>query len=235
MKMRSGICRGLAALALMGTLLIGARNAQAQRPGGGMPPGMMQKMKAWQKWNDSHKKLTLLNDEVFQVEKMNAEPAYALSKGQAVKMLQILNPWRLRPSMTEEQASALNKQISNVLTMKQVKRMKQIEAPSARMRNRGFGGGRPDGDRRPGSGRPEGGGRPSGGASGGRAGGPSPNGGTGGRRPGGPPPGGRGFPDPPRAGWNPLNAASAPFPQARPETKRRADAFFAALQHKAHS
>ena len=198
MKMWRGICRGVAAIALAGALLVGARNAQAQPPGG-MPPGLMQKIKAWQKWGDQHKKLTLLGDQVFQIEKMNAEPAYALNKGQSGKMLQILNPWRSRPTMTEDQASGLNKQIGNVLTMKQIKRLTQIEPPSVTMKKRGFGGG------------------------------------PGGKPGGGPPGGGFNFPDPPRAGWNPFNADTIPFAQARPEMKRRTDAFFASLQHKAHS
>ena len=183
----------LAGIALAGTLLGGAPNAGAQPPGG-MPPGMMQKIKAWQKWQEQHKKLTLLGDQVFQIEKMDQEPSYTLNKGQASKMLQILAPWRSRPSMTEDQASSLNKQIGNVLTMKQIKRLTQIEPPSVTMKKRGFGGGRP------------GGGRPGGG-------------------PGGPP--GGGFPDPPKGGWNPFNADTIPFAQARPEMKRRTDMFFA--------
>ncbi len=192
--------RVLAALA--GTLLAGSPNAQAQPPGG-PPPGMMQKIKAWQKWGDQHKKLTLLGDQLFQIEKMDGEAGYGLSKGQAGKMLQILNPWRLKTNMTEDQASGLNKQIGNVLTIKQVKRLTQIEPPSVTMKKRGFGGGRP----RPGGGRP-----------GGAPGGGFPQ-----------------IPDPPKTGWNPLNADSMPFAQARPEMKRRTNAFFASLQHKAHN
>ena len=208
MEMQNKIRVSLAALALAGTLLVGSPNAQAQPPGGGMPPGLMQKIKAWQKWGDQHKKLTLLGDQLFQIEKMDGEAGYGLSKGQASKMLQVLNPWRLKTNMTEDQASGLNKQIGNVLTIKQIKRLTQIEPPSVTMKKRGFGGGGPGG----------GGARPGGG----------------GGRPGGPP-GGFNLPDPPKTGWNPLNADSMPFAQARPEMKRRTNAFFASLQHKAHS
>ena len=194
MEMQNKIRVTLTAAALAGTLFAATPNAQAQPPGG-MPPGMMQKIKAWQKWADQHKKLTLLGDQVFQIEKMDAEPNYALSKGQAGKMLQILNPWRGRTSMTEDQASGLNKQIGNVLTIKQIKRMTQIEPPSVTMKKRGLGGG---------AGVPKPGGMPA-------------------------------LPDPPRSGWNPFNAETIPFAQARPELKRRNEAFFASLQHKAHS
>ena len=227
-KIRLMLVAGLFA----GTLFVGSPNAQAQPPGG-MPPGRMQKLKAWQKWDDQHKKLTLLGDQFFQIEQINAEPAYSLSKGQAGKMLQILNPWRLRTTMTEDQASGLNKQIGNVLTTGQIKRMTQIEPPSVTMKKRGFGGGRPGGGGpRPGGNPGERGSRPGGRPNGGRpdGAGPRPPG-----RPGGGPPGGFNLPDPPRFGWNPLNADTIPFAQGRPETKRRAQTFFAALQHKAHS
>ena len=202
MEIRNKMRMLLTGVALAGALFVGRPNAQAQPPGG-MPPGMMEKIKAWQKWQEQHKKLTLLGDQVFQIEKMNEEPSYALSKGQAAKMLQILNPWRSRTAMSEDQATSIYKQVGNVLTTKQIKKMTQIEPPSVTMKKRGMGG--MGGGARPGAGSP--------------------------------PPGGAGFkfPDPPKSGWNPFNAATFPFEQARPAMQKRTNDFFASLQHRANS
>jgi hypothetical protein len=196
---------GISALVLVGTLMVTAPRAEAQGAGGGgMPPEMMAKIKAWQKWGEQHKKLTQLGDLIGQVQEMDKDPNAQLNKPQAGKMLGIIKPLRTKGALSEDQAQDTIKKMNGVLNLKQIKKIATIEPASARMR-RGFGGGRPGG-----------GGGPGGGA-----------------RPGGPRPGGGGFPDPPAGGWNPFNPDTMPFKQARPAMKQRMDAFIGDLEHRA--
>jgi hypothetical protein len=125
--------------------------AFAQNPGGGggIPPEMMAKMKAWQKWTESHKNLSNLQTMLMQIREMDKDPAVKLDKSQAQKMLAIYNAWDKKPTMTEDQAKSVSKQVGALLTVKQLKKMTTMPNPFQR--------------RRPGAGAPGGGGpRPGG-------------------------------------------------------------------------
>ena len=220
-------------------------------PGGmaQMPPEMLAKMKAWQKWNDAHKPIGDLQTLLRKVSRLDQESGAELTKPQAVKMLAIMKPWRTKTEMTNDQANGVMKAVTTVLTPTQVAKLATMQG----RRGGGVGGspggggpGRPGGGADPAraSGPPgtapggAGGGRPgmAGGAAGGRMGGGMDSGGRmgGGGRPGmtgGP--GGFKIPDPPKTGYNPLNPATLPFEQQRPRAKKNLDEFTAALQAKA--
>ena len=207
----SKIVGGFAALMVGSLMAIGSAGVQAQPPGGGfnMPPEMKAKIGAWKKWSEEHKNVAALGKTLRGIETINKEPETQLNKQQSAKMLTIVNTWKTKPDMTEDQAKDVQKQITAMLNDKQLKR---LNAPGMG----GFGG-------------PGGGGRPGGGFAGGRPGGPG-----GGRPPGGPGgPGGFKFPDPPKGSFNPLNADTLPFEQARPMAKKSMADFTASLQKQA--
>lgn len=220
MKFSNTLRFGFAALAAVGTLALGTPGVQAQPPGGNfqMPPEIKAKIAAWQKYRDSHKNLVNLQTMLMQVREIDKDPATSLDKKQSAKMLGVWKAWRNKPSMSEDQAKAVSKQISSTLTEKQLKKMSTIQPF-----RRGMGGGGPG--RGPGGpGGPGGGGRP--------AGGPGRGPGGPGRGPGGPG-GAGGFPDPPKGSYNPLNPDTLPFERMRPEAKKATDEFIANLQRKA--
>lgn len=144
---------GLAALLAAGTLaLVGApASAQGFGGGGGMPPAIAAKIKAWQKWGDQHKKLTGLGDLIQQVGIMDKDPTTALDKKQAGQILKIVTTWKPKTSLSEDEAQTITKQMTSVLSLKQIKKIATIEPPSVAMRRRGFGGGG-GGGARPGGG-----------------------------------------------------------------------------------
>jgi hypothetical protein len=185
--------------------LVSVPGARAQGPGGGMPPEIAAKIKAWGKWRDAHKGISNVQTLFYQVEQMDKEKGYELNKVQSGKLLGIIKPWRTKPEMSDDQAKAMMKSVTGMLTDKQVKKMTTIQPPWARQGGGGGAGG--------------GGGRPGGGGAGG-----------GGGRPGGA--GGFKFPDPPKGGYNPLNPDTLPFEQMRPMAKKNMDEFTAELQAK---
>lgn len=206
-------------------------------PGGPMPPEMQAKMKAWQKWSDSHKGIADLQTLLRKVEQLDKEPGAALNKQQAARMLAIIKPWRTKSEMTNEQANGLMKSVTGVLTPAQVAKLATMQGRRGGMGMGGMGGGRrPGGMGGPGGGpgapgAPRPGTAPTapGAPGGGRMGGPG-----GGRMGGGPGgPGGFKIPDPPKNGYNPLNPATLPFEQLRPRAQKNLDDFMAALQAKA--
>ncbi|HEY3281908.1 MAG TPA: hypothetical protein VGN26_06495 [Armatimonadota bacterium] len=204
-----------------GVCLAAAPRSYAQGPGGGMnlPPQIQAKIKLWQKWQLSHKNLSNLQRMLMQVQQVDRDPATKLTKPQAAKVLAVYKAWQSKPTMTEDQAKSVSKQIGAVLTEKQLKKMATMRAPWER------GGGRPGG----GMGGPGGGGP--GGPGGMRPGG---SGGPGGARPGGMRPGGAGgpgsFPDPPAKGFNPMNPDTLPFTGMRPMAKKGQQDFLKSLQ-----
>jgi len=116
-----------------------------------MPPEIADKLKLWQKYRHSTQHLTNLQTMLRQIMEINKDPDYAFNKQQSVKMLSILSTWRNKPTMSEDQAQDVQKQIGVLLTEKQIKKMSTIPAWG-----QGAGGGRPGGSM--------GGGRPGGGA-----------------------------------------------------------------------
>ncbi|HEV2471347.1 MAG TPA: hypothetical protein VGS41_01700 [Chthonomonadales bacterium] len=119
--------------------------------GGGMPPAIMAKIKLWQKWNESHKNITNLGTMLYQVREMDKSPEDRLTKPQAHKLLAILKSWRNKPTMSDDQAKGVSKQIGAILTVKQIKKMTTLTPPWMRRGGMGGGGGaRPAGAARPG-------------------------------------------------------------------------------------
>lgn len=202
MKGMNAVRIGLAAFWIAGACLVGAPSTQAQGGfgGGQMPPDMMAKIKAWQKWRDAHKGLSNLQTMMFQVRQMDKDPSTQLTKPQANKMLGIMRAWRGKPTMSDDQAKQVAKQIGSMLTDKQLKKMSTFQ-----MGRMGGGGGRPGGGMGGGGGRPGGG---MGGAGGGQF----------------------KMPDPPAGGYNPLNPDTLPFAQMRPRIKKSMDEFTADLE-----
>lgn len=124
----------------------------AQPPGGGggaggggfqPTPEMRAKMQKWQQWRESHKNIQQLGGTVRSIMEMDKEAATKLTKDQAKKIWAAISPWTSKPTMTDAQAATLNKQITGVLTMPQVKKMAALSA--ANRRGGGGGGGRPGG------------------------------------------------------------------------------------------
>ncbi len=162
-----------------GAVSLVSAGAIAQGPGGGMPPEIAAKIKLWQKYGEEHKKASGLGQTVRKIENMNKEDEFKLDKKQASKMLSVMNKWSNKPSLTEDEAGIVTKEVNSFLTLKQIKKMTTM--PNGFGRAGGGGGGG------------FGGGRPGGGGGAGRPGAP-------GARPN--------FPDPPKVGINPFNANS---------------------------
>ena len=147
----------------------------AQGPGGGggfgMPPEMM---KVFEKMRTARKNRMQIGQTVRALAELNKDPKTALTKDQAKKVLAVIDAWKKKPDMTEDQA----KQVSKDLTKPLASNLAQLKALTVAMSSRNrMGGGRMGGG---------------GGMGGGRMGG---GGGMGGGRPGGGGMGG-GMPDP---------------------------------------
>jgi len=130
-----------AAALVVGVLTVGMPSVKAQ--GGPPSPALMAKFKAWGKYNEQHKKLTTLGDQIGKISKLNEDASNGLDKAQSTKLLALLNPVKNKAELTDDEASALNKKIGNLLTVKQIKALTLIEAPSEKWKKaRGAGGGR---------------------------------------------------------------------------------------------
>jgi hypothetical protein len=140
---------------------------------------------------------------------MDKDPTAQLNKDQAKKISAAVKPWANKPVMTDDQALALNKQITGVFSTAQLKKFATMQGQRG-----GFGGGRP------------GGGGGFGGPGGGGGGGPRPGG------PGGGPGGGRfdpsKMPDP--KDYNPMNPATYPAGQMNERMKQRHTEFMTVLK-----
>ncbi|MCS6829404.1 MAG: hypothetical protein RMM08_03790 [Armatimonadota bacterium] len=212
-------------------LVMTAVAAIAQPPPGAggfqMTPEMQRQMEAWRKWREAHKYTFQLTSTLRALEDIDKDPKTKLTAEQAKKILAVLQPYRNKPKMTQDDAKNALKGIKAALNVNQLNAIARIEA-ERRNRRGGFGG--PGGG--PGGGgmgmRPGGPGGPPGGAPGARPGG-APGGNAG--RPGGP---GGGFrmPDPSQMkDFNPFKPdTSTPFGQRAAE---RWNQFFKGLQQRA--
>ena len=188
--------------------------AIAQPPGGGgggfqPTPEMQAAFKKMGAWRENHKNISQLSQTMRAVTEFDKDPALKLTKDQAKKIAAVVKPWQTKPVMTDEQALALNKQITGAFSIPQIKKMATLASQRG-----GFGGG---------GGRPGGGG---GGFGGGGQGGGRPGGGGAG--------GGRTF-DPSKMQmkeYNPLNINSYPDFMKQRAGKRVTD-FYAVLQSRA--
>lgn len=204
MKFQSIRIVGVATLVLLAAF---SYPASAQGPGGGGPggfqmtPEMQAKMKKMQAFRDSHKNYQAIQKSLYGIAACEKTPATKLSKDQAKKVLAVIRQWEGKPSLTNEQAGQLNKQLTAGLTNSQIKTVAITESPFGR-------GGRGGGGQ---GGRPGGAGGP-GGAPGGRPGGMA----------------NMQIPDPKE--YNPLNPDTMPFVQFRDRAKQRLNEFKGKLQ-----
>ncbi len=178
-------------------LLAAAAPAFAQGPGfGGFqpPPELVAKLKAWQQWRGTHKHVQTLQQTLGGLTAIEQDPKTQMTKPQARAALAVLHAWAGKPSITDAQALAINKKLTDSLTLPQ---LQKYAAATARRGGRGGGGGFGGG-----------GGRPGGGGGGGRGFG----GGRGGFDP-------ASFPSP--HDYNPLNPSTIPFPRARPRVQEQ--------------
>ena len=203
MNLMTTLRRGAAALLTLGAVAVSTVTLAQPPGGGGMPPAIQAKIKAWQKWRENNKGVSNLGTAIRQVEEIDKDPGTKLDKKQAGVMLGIINEWKSKPTMNDDQAKGVLKKMTAALNVKQIQKMQTIQP---------FGGGRGGG---------MGGGRPGGGAPGG-----------GGGRPGGGAPGGGmpSFPDPPKGGFNPFNADTLPFEAMRPMAKKNMNDFVTSLK-----
>ena len=143
---------GAATLVAAGAIGVLGSAAIAQPPGGGqMPPEIQAKMKLWQKYRENHKKASDLGQTLRKVEGMNKEDEFKLDKKQSAKMLTIMKTWSSKPSLTEDEAGTVTKEINSILTVKQIKKMTTMPTGFGRGGGQGGpGGGRPGGPGGPG-------------------------------------------------------------------------------------
>lgn len=136
-----------------------ATGALAQGGGGFQPsPQMMAKFRAWQTWRENNKNITNIQQTMFGLGELEKDPKTQLTKEQARKILAVIKKWRNKPTMTDDQAKQVMKEMTGSLTDAQLKKM--ATAPRFGQGGRGFGGGaRPGGGGGFGGG---GGGRPGG-------------------------------------------------------------------------
>jgi hypothetical protein len=205
MKFRNASVLGAAALAALAALTAGSIAVAQGPPGGGaggfqMPPEMQAKMKKMQAFRDSHKNYQAIQQSLYGIAECEKSPATKLTKAQAKNILAVLKKWEGKPSLTNEQAGQVNKQLTAGLTTAQIKTVATTKMP--------FGRG--------------GGGRPGAGGPGGRPGGPGAPGG----RPGGM--GNFQIPDPKE--YNPLNPDTMPFVQFRERARQRLNEFKGKLE-----
>lgn len=138
----------------------------AQGPGGGgfqMPPELT---KAFEKMRTARKNRMQVGQMVRALADLNKDPKTALTKDQAKTVLGVINSWKSKPDMSEDQAKAVSKQLTAPLG----KNLAQLKALTTSIQERGRmggGGGRMGGGGGPGGG----GGRPGGGGPGGPGGG----------------------------------------------------------------
>lgn len=202
-----------------------ALSAFAQGPGGGgfqMTPEMRQRMDQMRKWREANKNLLQVSQTMGVLGELDKDPKTKLTKVQAKKILGVVNAWKSKPAMTDDQAKAVNKQLTGTLNLAQIKKMAAVQAE--RRGRGGFGGGG-GGGRGPGGGGGFGGG---GGRGPGGAGGP----GGGGRGPGGGGGGGmRNFTLP--KAFNPLNPATLPQGPMRERSQSRMAETLKLLQSRA--
>ncbi|MCC6444515.1 MAG: hypothetical protein IT210_13800 [Armatimonadetes bacterium] len=138
----------LAAAAVVSLAVAPCLLAQGGPPGGGgpggggqqfqLPPQVMAKFKAWEKWNASHKHVSALQTTLMNLGQLEMNDRTKLTKEQAKKILPVLKTWRKKPKITDDQALQINKQLTAPLNEAQLKRL--ATAPQFGRRSGGGGG-----------------------------------------------------------------------------------------------
>lgn len=138
MKNRS-ILRACAVLVAFTGLVSAAPNPATAQGSVSLPPAIQAKINAWFKWMSVHKDVIRLGDLLVQVGQMDKDPRTQLNKKQSGQMLAIIHKWESKPSMSEEDAKTVQKEIGGILTLKQVQKVATIPAPSQQMMKGGGG------------------------------------------------------------------------------------------------
>jgi len=113
--------------------------------GGGMPPEFAAKIKAWQKFSETHKNFQTLQKIMLGFAECEKDPKTALTKDQAKAILAVLKEWEAKPVMTNDEAATVVKKMSKGMTIPQIKASATVKMPS-------FGGGGGGGNRAGGGG-----------------------------------------------------------------------------------
>jgi hypothetical protein len=145
---------GIAALALL--TVGGAAIAQGGPGGFQMTPEMQAKFKKFQAFQESHKNYRAIQQSLYGIAECEKSPTTKLTKAQAQHVLAVMKKWESKPSLTNEQAGAVNKELTAGLTTAQIKTVATTQMPFGR-------GGRGGGQGGPGAARPGGAGGPGGG------------------------------------------------------------------------
>ncbi|MBC7807066.1 MAG: hypothetical protein H7145_13055 [Akkermansiaceae bacterium] len=223
------VSRFVLAVAAALPLLLSPMAALAQGPGGGqggpgggfqMTPEMRANMDKMRKFRENNKQVFALSQTLRAFDDMETDPKTKFTPAQAKTILAVVNKWKGKPSLTNEQATQINKELTKSLSLPQIKKL-----AAAANRRGGWGGG---------GGQGGGGGRGGGGAGigaqgrmGGGQGGP---GGGGGRRAGG----GGNWTMPELKPFNPLNPETG-FSRNKEVAVRRMNEMTAMLAARANS
>jgi len=126
--------------------------AQGGGPGGAgftLPPALKAKFDAWKKWRENHKNIQKLSVTLMAFRELEKDPATKITKDQAKKIVPVFKAWQNKPTMSDDQAKDVNKQLTSPLNDKQLKTLATAPNPFA-------GGGRPGGGGGAGGARPGG-------------------------------------------------------------------------------
>ncbi|MBC8141756.1 MAG: hypothetical protein H7Y38_09995, partial [Armatimonadetes bacterium] len=145
---RFGLLTAIAALVALAPTF-----AYAQGGGGGftMTPEMRANMDKMRKFRDENKQVFALGQTLRAMEDMDKSAKTKFTPAQAKTILTVVNKWKAKPSITNEQATQINKDLTRPLTIPQIKAL-------AAASNRRGGGGQGGGGGRPGGGGGQGGG-----------------------------------------------------------------------------
>ncbi|MBC8138337.1 MAG: hypothetical protein H8F28_20865, partial [Fibrella sp.] len=153
-------------------LLLSPLAAMAQGQGGGggfdpanMTPEMRANIEKMRKFRDNNKQVYALGQTLRAFDDMEKDPKTKFTPAQAKTILAVINKWKGKPSLTNDQATQINKDLTKPLTVPQIKKL-----AAAANRRGGWGGGG-GGGRGPGGGGGQGGGGRMGGGQGGPGGG----------------------------------------------------------------
>src|SRR5438552_13486460 len=95
-------------------------------PGFQMPPAVQAKMKAWQTWRDNHKHIAQVGQTVRALREIEKDPRTKLAPAQAKKIAPVLKAWRNKPTMSDDQALQVNKQLTSSLNDAQLKTLPSV-------------------------------------------------------------------------------------------------------------
>lgn len=124
-------------------LAVAAVAAVAQPPPGAggfqMTPEMQRRMEEFRQWREAHKYTFQLTSTLRALEQIDKDPKTKLTPAQAKKILAVLQPYRNKPKMTQDDAKNALKGIKAALSVDQLNAMARFEA-ERRNRRGGFGG-----------------------------------------------------------------------------------------------